>query len=523
MEVLWISLAFVLGLGTRQVGLPPLVGYLLAGFALNAFGQWSGVHLEGSEALKHIAHQGVLLLLFTVGLKLRLRNVFQPEVWGSALVHLALTILLLTPGFHYLGGITWYTALLLAIALSFSSTVVAAKVLEGKRELKAFHGRVAIGILIIQDLVALAVLSLTSDHTPSLLAPLVLALPLLRRPLYRLMDLIGHDELLILLGLLLAFAGGQSFELLGLSSELGALLLGAILANHARAPELAHALWGLKEIFLVGFFLSIGMSGLPSVSSLTFALLMAAVLIPKAVLFFLILLRFRLRARSAFLTGLSLASYSEFGLIVANLVLPEWTVFLAITTALSFVIAAPLNRAAHGLYEKLEQKLTAFELDERHPDEQPLSLGRSHIIIMGMGRTGTAAYDFLNSRHERLVGLDADPGKVQYHLQHHRRVLYADAEDPGFWHGLQMAHIEAVILSMGDTEAKVIATRQLRSRGFTGLIVASSLYEDQAAIVSAAGADMTFMTFSEAGVGLAEHVWLALYGNEPAPASENSQ
>lgn len=515
METLWIILAFSLGLLVRQFGLPPLVGYLIAGFALNALGERYALPVDAGEALAHLAHLGVLLLLFTVGLKLRLQNLVRPEVIGGGLLHFAVSIGLLAPVFYYLAGSDWQTALLLAAALAFSSTVVAAKVLEAKRELRAFHGRVAIGILIVQDLLALAVLSLAGGQAPSPWALVILALPLLRPLLHRLLDVSGHDELLVLLGLLLALVfGGFGFERLGLSAELGALLLGALLAGHSRSSELAHALWSLKEIFLVGFFLQIGMSGLPDMEALGLAVVLTLLLPLKAALFFLILLRFKLRARSSFLTGLSLASYSEFGLIVAEVVLPDWLVPLAVTVALSFVFAAPLNRIAHGLYERLEARLTRFELDQHHPDEQPVSLGLAQLLVMGMGRTGTAAYDFLSHRHERLVGLDSDPGRVQRHLHEGRRVLYADAEDPGFWHGVKLDHIRAVVLCMNDTESKIIAARQLRRRDFRGVIVASSHYEDDARSIEAAGADHTYLVKSEAGVGLAEHVWEALYGDE---------
>src|SRR5690554_4935141 len=96
--------------------------------------------------------------------------------------------------------VNWYTAVMLSIALSFSSTVLAAKVLDGKRELRAFHGRVAIGILVVQDLIALCVMSIASGQTPSMWALIVFGIPLLRPLIYRLVDYSGHEELLVLLG-----------------------------------------------------------------------------------------------------------------------------------------------------------------------------------------------------------------------------------------------------------------------------------------------------------------------------------
>ena len=124
---------------------------------------------------------------------------------------------------------------------------------------------------------------------------------------------------------------------------------------------------------------------------------------------------FRLRARSAFLTGVSLTNYSEFGLIMASVVLPEWMIPLAITVALSFVISAPLNRIAHPLYERLGKRLIPLERNIRHPDEQPVSLGDAQVLVMGMGRTGRAAYDYLQEKGYRVVGLDSDPGDRAEH------------------------------------------------------------------------------------------------------------
>jgi glutathione-regulated potassium-efflux system ancillary protein KefC len=186
------------------------------------------------------------------------------------------------------------------------------------------------------------------------------------------------------------------------------------------------------------------------------AVLLALLLPLKAALFFFVLVAFRLRARTAFLTALALASYSEFALIAVKFMVgngqlnADWLVLLAMTVALSFAVAAPLNRFAHGLYERLETWLARFERPERHPDEQPVSLGRTQILILGMGHAGTAAYDFLKKRQQvpeahkvRMVsGIDSDLVKVERHIHEGRRVVYADAEDPGFWHRLKLEGLQ---------------------------------------------------------------------------------
>lgn len=506
-EATWIAFAFIMGLAVRGIGLPPLIGYLAAGFALAAAGSHLGIGPLDSLILDHLAHLGVLLLLFTVGLKLKPSALLRREVIGGGLLHFVLSSLLFLPVIVLILDPPLQQALLLAIALSFSSTVLAAKVLEGKRELRAFHGRVAIGVLIIQDLIALLVMSLASGKVPSAWALLVFALPLLRPLLFRLLDASGHEELMVLLGLLLALViGGYGFESVGLSAELGALAFGAMLAKHPRAGELANALWSIKEVFLVGFFLQIGIGGLPDAGTLIFAALMALLLPLKGMLFFGLFLLFRLRARSAFLSSISLTNYSEFGLILASVLLPAYLVPLAITVALSFVVSAQLNRFANPLYERLAHRLIPLERNIRHPDEQPVSLGDAQILVMGMGRTGRAAYDHLAHQGWNMVSLDSDPQVIQLNGKAGRHILFADAEDPVFWQRIEMPAVEAVILAMNDPEAKVISTRKLRDSGFEGLIVSHAMYDDIAQRIQDAGANRTYLTMSEAGAGLAEHV-----------------
>ncbi|WP_244151291.1 cation:proton antiporter family protein [Rheinheimera sp. F8] len=505
LEAVWIGFAFSLGMLVRLCGLPPLIGYLAAGFAITA--STEALQLpQGHAIIEHVAHLGVLLLLFTVGLKLNMRSLLKPEVLGGSVLHFALSGLLYAPVIWLAFDSSWYHALMLGAALAFSSTVLAAKVLEGKREIRAFHGRVAIGILVVQDLIAMAMLSFSSGITPSYWALLVLAVPLLRPLLFKLLDLTGHDDLQILFGVLLAVvAGGMGFHAVGLSAELGALVFGALLAKHPRAGELSKTLWSLKEFFLVGFFLQIGLGGLPDQSAWLFAALMSILLPLKAALFFALLVLFKLRARSAFLSGLTLSNYSEFALIVASVAMPQFLIPLALTVALSFVISAPLNRYAHPLYERLASRLIPLERNIHHPDEQPVTLGDAEVMIMGMGRTGGAAYDYLKHK-THLVGLDSDPARVRQFQERGDNVLFADAEDQVFWQGLDLGRVKAVILCLSDSEAKLIATQKLRAAGFAGLIVSHSMQQDEARKIMAAGADHTYLTMSEAGLGLAERV-----------------
>ena len=510
MEALWIGAAFALGLIGRQFGLPPLAGFLLAGFTLSAF------NFESGPLLEAVAHYGVLLLLFSVGLKLDLRSLVHQSILGTAVVHLSITAALIAGVLLGTSGLTIPGAVFLAVILGFSSTVLAAKVLEDRREVRAFHGRVAIGVLIIQDLVAVGLLSFAGGQEPQIWAFALFGLPLLRPLLFWLLEKSGHDELLVLFGLLLALVGGALFELVGLSSELGALVLGGLLSSHAKAVELFRSLWSLKEAFLVGFFLQISLTGWPDTTGLFFVVLLLLLLPLKSLLFFGLLLAFKLRSRSAFLVALSLSSYSEFALICipvgiqAGWISNEWAVILALAVTLSFMITAPINRVAHGLYSRLEEKLLPMESKDRHPDEQPINLGFSHILLLGMGRAGTAAYDYLSGNGIRVAGLDNDPAKVAQHLKAGRRVVFADSEDPGLWAHLDLEQVQSVVITMPDATSVAISARELRGHGFKGLIGATTRFRDEGKKLLDSGVDLMFLTYEESGVGLAKHVFDAM-------------
>jgi predicted Kef-type K+ transport protein len=503
---IWLSFAFALGVLMRLSGLPPLVGYLAAGFLLNIFGH------QSNDVLNAVAHAGVLLLLFSVGLKLRLKSLFRAEVIAGSLLHMLITVAIFILLLNQVSSLSLQAIVLIAIALSFSSTVVAAKVLESKRELRAFHGRVSIGILIMQDLVAVAILSAAGGSTPSPWAFLLLGLFLLRPLIHWLLDVSGHGELVVLYGLMLALVvGGSSFEHFGLSSELGALLLGILVSDHKRAVELSNALWSLKELFLVGFFLEIGLLGHPTLTTLENAFLLNLLLPLKAIFFFIILITFKLRARSSFLASLSLATYSEFGLIVASLgvdngwLTPEWLVLLAIAVAISFALTSPLNRYAHKLYQLSSVALIRFESSKRHPDDEPIHIGQSHIVIIGMGRVGTGAYDELSHQGERVIGLDSDPAKLENHRKQGRRVLYADSEDPDLWTNLKLEGVYAVLLAIPELSAKLTAIRELRAMGFSGLISATAVFSEEIDALKSAGANFVHDYYDGVGTSFAEH------------------
>ena len=355
-------------------------------------------------------------------------------------------------------------------------------------------------------------------------------MPFTRPAIAWLLERCGHGELLVLFGAALAIGGGEGFEALGLSAELGALLLGTMLADHKRSQELTNVLWGLKELFLVGFFLNIGFSGPPTLGALTYSLGLVALLPVKGAIFFLLLIGLGLRARTSFLTAVSLATYSEFALIVVNvavengLVGTEWVVVTALAVALSFIAAAPLNAFAHEIFRWASPWLERLERDKRHPDDEPISLGRAEILIVGMGRVGAGAYDYLREQNENIVGIDSDPAKIESNVREGRRVAYADAEDPSFWHLLNIDRLRAIMLAVPDLPAKISAARALRRRGYRGLLSATHLFPEERDPIIEAGCDVTYNYYTEAGVGFARHTYETLLPSSiGAPAATKAE
>lgn len=527
LDAVWIGIAFVLGLLARLFGLPPLVGFLAAGFVLY------GLDIEASRTLERFAEIGVTLLLFTIGLKLPLGSLLRPQVWAVASLHMVIISLTLAAGMLALGlggipllaELSFMQALLLGFALSFSSTVFAVKVLEDKGELTAIFGRLAIGILIMQDLAAVIFLASSTGKIPSLWALWIIpALWPLRWILHRIMDRAGHGELLVLFGLAVALGGSQLFDLINLKGDLGALVLGALLAGHRSVGELAKALLGFKDVFLVGFFLSIGLKGIPGPEAILVAALLVAAIPIKTSLFFWLLALFRMRTRTAFLTALNLSNYSEFGLIVAaiaasqGLIPDSWLTTLAIALSTSLILAAPLNTAAHGLYGRWRNLLIRFQHPQRLADEQEIHPGAATVLIFGMGRVGTGAYlNLCEQAGERVVGIDQSPEVVKRHRAAGREVIRASATDPDFWSRLKLnlGSIHLIMLAMPQCQENLIAAAQLQKLGYTGRIAAIAKYDDERAALSHAGVHSVFNLYAEAGSGFAEHAYQDIPVLEP--------
>lgn len=513
---LMIGLAFVLGYLVRQIGLPPLVGFLAAGFLLR--GVWDVGYTEG---LGQIADLGVTLMLFTIGLKLKPRDLAQTPVWLGSTLHLVLTVALFLPllmaggavGIPLLDSLSWSSGAIVAFALAFSSTVFAVVMSQSKGEMNADYAKLAIGILIMQDIFAVIFLTASKGQVPTLMAlPLVIGLVLARKPLGKLLARSGHGELLVLSGLLLPIGAYELFELVNLKGDLGALFLGVLLANAPKADELSKLLFGFKELLLVTFFLSIGLQGDPSMDVLLVAGLLVLVLPIKTFGFYFLLTRLGVPARTATFSTLSLSNFSEFGLIVGALaaskgwIEPDWLLVFAIALSVTYVIAAPATMASEGIFQRYCDLLHRFERDSAKP--VPVDLEDRTIMIVGLGRMGEATYRRIAVHDpELVVGIDYDQDTIERHRLEGMHCVRADATDHEFWQGLDLSGIEAVLLTTPNHHNHLDTVTCLRDSGYHGFIAASTAHEDQAAALREAGANAAYGLYDEAGTTFGDLVW----------------
>lgn len=503
MDIIWIGLAFMLGLLLNRIHIPPLVGYLLAGIAL------SFTSYEAGSVLHEISHLGVIFLLFTVGLHIRIKNILQKEVLGVGLIHLFISTILFFPVSLYF-GLSTEAALVVSITLGFSSTVLAAKGLEARNELSSYYGRLAIGILIVQDLVAIAIIAYAGGGIPSPWAVLLLGLPIIRPLLSKLLLTIERDELLLLMALSLAVGGSALFEAVKLSGELGALVMGMLLVNDQKAEELEKKIWGIKEAFLVGFFLEIGLGGMPDTDGFRFIGTLLILLPVKAVLFYGLFMAFKLRSRTGFLSTITLTAYSEFTLIAGavaastGIISSEMMVILGLLTAISYVINAILVRYEDLLWQLTNPVLRIFERKVKHPDHQPVSLGAAKYLVIGLGDTGEAALKRFREQNESAVGIDINPDRVKQLIDAGCRVLYADAQDAYFWEELDMKKVKTILIAMsGDIYTKTFIVEQLRKKKYEGVIRVLTQNLREAEMVKKSGGEPVLVPAAQMGETLA--------------------
>ncbi len=473
-DAIWLSLAFLSGIIAKKVNFPPLIGFLLTGIVLNASGLTDG---QISEVLHTLSDLGVMLLLFTIGLKINIKYLIKKEIWATASIHMIISVLALGSfvfilsysGLQLFSNLSVKASMIIGFALSFSSTVFVIKILEERGELNSFHGKISIGILVIQDIFAVIFLTISTSQLPSLwVLTIPIYLYLIRFVLYRLLNLVGHGELLTVFGFFATFiTGALSFELVGLKPDLGALIIGMLLVGHNKSKELFERMMSYKDFFLIAFFINIGLSGIPSLSVIFTALILLIFVIFKGGLFLLIFSRYKIRARTAFLSSISLTNFSEFGLITGfvgvqlGLIGEEWLLIIAVLMSFSFLASSPLNNYAHNIFNKLKPRLIRLNKGKMCVDEEPVSLGNANYLIIGMGHIGLSAYNYIASEHnDKVLGIDYDHERIEKLQLQKINALWGDSTDSIFWENVDLSQIKMILFTMNDHVSNINSIKE---------------------------------------------------------------
>jgi Kef-type K+ transport system membrane component KefB len=422
----------------RSVRTPAIVAYLAAGLVLGP-----GLHLvDDSEPLELISEVGIVLLLFLVGMELslsKIRDVGRVVLAASA-AQVALTA---AGGFGLalLLGFRLVEALFLATALTFSSTVVVVKLLDQKHEANSLHGRIAIGILLVQDVVVIVALTFLSGLDPGragdplgmlrgLLASLagmavlvVVALVAARRLLPRVMGWASRSfDVLFIWSLFWCFLFVAAAETMGLSVEIGAFLAGISLAQLPYNHELRRRVHPLMNFFMAVFFVSLGahMELGAALEHWGAVLAFSAfVVVGKWLLVTASLARAGQEEPVAFRTGVSLAQISEFSFIFAALGLASGYIDRPVLSILGAVGLLTIGGSSYLILadRRLYERARAAGLLRpfRARPEEVRAAGAEtggHVVVVGMNALGRRIVRGLADRGEEVVAIDSDPRKL---------------------------------------------------------------------------------------------------------------
>jgi Kef-type K+ transport system membrane component KefB len=471
--MLLAALAGAVAVRLRQ---PVLIAYIVLGIVVGPAG-FSLV--AASQEIHLLAQVGVSVLLFVVGLKLDLHHIrhIGAVALATGLGQLAFTIFF-GFGLVLLLGKAPMEALYIAVALTFSSTIIIVKLLSDKRELDSLYGRIAIGFLIVQDIavvVAMMTMSAMSGASEGaalwvvglelagrLVAAAVLLFGLMRYVLPKLVESMARSQELLLIfaiawGIGLAALG----EWAGFSKEAGAFLAGFSLASTRYREAINARLTGIRDFLLLFFFIDLGAQlDLTVLGDELFsaAVLSAFVLIGNPLIVMAIMGYMGYRKRTGFLAGLTVAQISEFSIVFVAMGISLGHVgreALGLTTLVGLVtitVSSYMIVYSHRLYEWLAPVLGVFERARpvrelvveasRQPAVEP------RIVIFGLGRYGERLLRQLHARGVPVLGIEFDPEIVR-RLRHQRLpVRFGDGEDPGFLETLPLTHVEWIITTL---------------------------------------------------------------------------
>ncbi len=491
--VVILLVAAIAGFAAVRLRQPLVIGFIAVGILVGP----SGLHwIESADQVHVLAQMGLTLLLFVVGLRLDLHII---RSMGMVAVIAGLSQVALTMVFAYLLawvlGMPPVTALYVALALTFSSTIIIVKLLSDKQETDSLQGRLTLGILIIQDLVVvLAMITLSAasgsaDFHLALQTLLIIAkgfallLGIWAATVYLLPRILPQlarsTELLVLAGIAWALALALIAEALGFGKEVGAFLAGISLASTVYREILAAKLVSLRDFLLLFFFIELGSQldiGSLGAQIITALVLSAFVLLVKPVLIMLVLTRMGYRKRTGFMSGLYLAQISEFSLILVALGASAGHLRGDTVSMITFVglitigLSSYLIQHTQGLYDRMARYLQVFDRKQYHREDADgiVDVPKVDIIIFGIGEYGSNIAGHIRERGRSVLGVDFDPQAVEVWNARSWPAIFGDAEDPDFAATLPLQQARWVISTIRDQRSNMSLLRVIRHVGYTG-------------------------------------------------------
>ncbi len=487
--------------------------------------------VQPGDALELPAALGVAILLFVVGLRLDLHVV--RSLGAVALVVGCVQVAVITAGGAGLAlalGLSPAAALYVGIGLAFSSTIVVVKLLSDRKEIDELHGRLAVGILIVQDLIVVLVLigvTTAGEEGETLgealvtvtfgsLAFLAVLVILSRWVLTPLVHALAHEsDLLLLFAIAWAIALAAAGEVSGLGTEVGAFLAGVSLASTPYRDAIASRLVTVRDVLLLFFFIELGSRLEPdeALDELPVALVLSAfvLLVKPAVVAFLLVVQ-RYRSRVSIETGLTLAQISEFSLILAALGLSvghideETATLMTVVALLTIAVSSYLILSSEALARRLAPFLEPLERHELR-DLPELELEAvPEVVVFGLGRFGDGIATGLHERGVRVLGVDYDPIALSRFAEGGIDVFYGDAEDPELAGVLPLPESGWVVSTMRRVDANLALLTALDQHGYRGRRAVAAHRVADAERLREAGADEVFLPYAAAAKEVVELV-----------------
>jgi Kef-type K+ transport system membrane component KefB len=510
---------------------PVLIAYIVVGIAVGpaVFGL-----VTAHDQVDLLAQVGVAVLLFAVGLKLDLHHIrhIGPVALATGLGQLAFTIVI---GFGLVLalGKGVMEALYVAVALTFSSTIIIVKLLSDKRELDSLHGRIAVGFLIVQDLavvvamMAMSALRSSADaggsEAPGLLAVLVSLgwrLALAAAALFVLMRWVlpvvvaamaRSQELLLVFAIAWGVALAALGEWAGFSKEAGAFLAGFSLASTPYREAMNARLTGIRDFLLLFFFIDLGAKlelsalGAEVVPAIVLSLF---VLIGNPLIVMAIMGYMGYRRRTGFMAGLTVAQISEFSIVFVAMGITLGHVgvqALSLTTLVGLVtitLSTYMILYAQPLYERVSPWLKVFErrqpFREMAAEAQAEGARSAEAIVFGLGRYGGRLFEQLRAEGIDVVGVDFDPEVVRALQARGLPVFFGDGEDPDFLETLPLRHARWVITSFPQWESNRALLHALQAVHYDGHVVGAVRDAAHGRALKAAGIQHVLNPFDDA-------------------------